>query len=101
MFIITKDRITHDEPRATAICGPGNISDADVALLKSIASGKRPSGMKPEHFRVYDDDGEHYFDGYYLDSNGSDEFDVLECFGYSFGCTTIKMRNTDGTYSVL
>jgi len=100
MFIITHDYISDDTVKPVSICGPRHISDEQVGRLKGIAAGKGREGA--EHFYMYDDDGERYYAGYYVDAHGSDELEPLDCFGGpNAGCTTIKMKNHEGKYTVV
>jgi hypothetical protein len=50
------------------------------------------------HFKMYDDDGEHYYSGYAKE----EEFYPLDDYGMpNAGCTEIKYRQADGSYAIL
>ena len=101
MFIITQDYIQKGAEVGT--CGPRRISDDDVVLLRQIALGFRPTDVEVVPFQLFDDDGEHYYDGIWVNSDGSDEFQPLDCFGGpNAGCTMIKTRNLEtGKYEIV
>lgn len=84
-FVITKDHISEGNDRPNVgVFGPTgyNGNQADIR-------------DKGEHFRMYDDDGELYYEGYFYPHNeDSDEFEPLSFFGTpSAGCTEIRYRN--------
>lgn len=83
---INKDRDENDKMKLDkGITGPRSISDTTVARLKA------GEGVK---FKMYDDDGELYYDGRYIEENDSDEMEPLDCFGMpNAGCTSIKMKS--------
>ena len=55
-----------------------------------------------QHFKMKDADGELYYEGYYVEEKGSDEFEPLDCFGMpAAGATEIHYRNSNGSYSIL
>ncbi len=97
MFIITTDKI--DAGASANLCGPRGISDSEVAMLRGLAAR---GAARPEatHFRMFDDDGVHYYSGYWVPRGDATEFEPLDCFGRpNAGCTTIKVRGGDGSYS--
>ena len=50
------------------------------------------------HFKMYDDDGEHYYSGYAKE----EEFYPIDDYGMpNAGATEIKYRQPNGTYSTL
>lgn len=96
MFIITIDKI---DSNSTGVCGPRSITDADAASLRQVADGHAPAGVEAIHFKMYDDDGEHYYSGYWVARGDADELEPLDCFGAPMaGCTMIKTRREDGRY---
>ncbi len=100
MYIITKDYICNGE--GDGDYGPDDITDDDTKLLKLVAEGKAPAGTESEYFHMYDDDGERYYSGYYVVSDGSDELEPLECYGMpNAGCTEIRMRNKEGEFETV
>jgi len=88
MFVITKDHIGNVS--AVGIVGPRsalNAVECDVAEKTIKTKGQR--------FKMYDDDGELYYEGYFLShSEESDEFEPLTCFGApNAGATEIRYKN--------
>jgi hypothetical protein len=85
-WIITKDLISEecgDKPEV-GVNGPRNISDA---TLKRLKAGE---GVK---FRLYDDDGNLYYEGLQIEGDEGDEgtFAPLDNFGApNSGCTELK-----------
>jgi hypothetical protein len=83
-FIITRDCL---EKRDITVIGPRNANDGLVAQLKD--GGGRA-------FRMLDDDGEVYYEGRILTSDGpgsQDDFAPLDCYGEpNAGCTSIQYR---------
>lgn len=64
-----------------------------------IKAGK---GGQRTHFKLYDDDGNCYFTGYYYGDPDSEEaFQPLDWATYDAGCTYIKYRQPNGTYEIL
>ncbi len=99
MFIITKDYI--DDGEAVGTMGPRSISDEDERVLKSVASGVLPEGIKATHFFMYDADGIRYYGGWYIETANSNELEPLDCFGMpNAGATTIKVR-INGEYCIV
>ncbi len=92
------------------MCGPGSapitwaitkdhgvVNDCTNATEEQIKELKKRGLV--HHFKMYDDDGECYYSGY---SNDDSSFDPLDHFGMpNAGCTELKYRNADGTYSTL
>jgi hypothetical protein len=53
-------------------------------------------------FRMFDDDGVLYYEGYSNDNNGEKAFDPLDDFGLpNAGCTDIKYKNKLGRWESL
>lgn len=100
-WIITRDYLAEqsasDDNRAGVI-GPSAATDEQVAALK--VDGKPESSTA---FRMYDDDGELYYSGYYLgDPTSEDAFGPLDDFGApDSGCTEIRYRQPDGKWTTL
>lgn len=60
----------------------GHFKDSRLETAKRVCTHK---------FRMYDDDGELYYEGYSNDKNGEKAFDPLDDFGMpNAGCTEIK-----------
>lgn len=103
-FIITRDLIADKtEPEGTnlnakGVIGPSDATDDEIAQLKA---GR---GLA---FRMFDDDGELYYKGRWLEPEGDDwdgeqQFEPLNCFGTpNAGCTYIEYKNTAGKWEML
>lgn len=100
-FSITTDRISEElgeilpDTRSqvgrtvtTMGFGKGMRHDELLTLLRT----------QGDHFRMYDDDGEHYFSGYLL-GDDADGFEPLDLLGRSYGCTDIRYKS-DGYRSL-
>lgn len=98
---------------------------ANKIIMKSVQSGKytwaitrdiisngerslTPEKIKeikkdcPHHFKLYDDDGILYYEGYSDDDNSERAFKPLDWAMYDSGCTEIKYRNPiSGKYETL
>ena len=105
-FIITKDHI--EKGRAEGTMGPRGISKENVEKLKALSGdGDDSAAMRSDrrrgHFKMYDDDGEIYYEGFWFDHTGEgDPFEPLDCYGMpNAGCTYLEMRNKEGIYSVV
>lgn len=92
-FVITKDHIDDKEHTDVIIHGPGNAEHTVDAIMRS---------SDKEYFRMYDDDDELYYEGYYLYSDKEDsedectELQPLDCYGTpNAGCTYMKMRDKE------
>lgn len=82
-FLITEDKISNGEAVGTE--GPFGITEEVKARLQA------GEGLR---FKMYDDDGELYYHGLYIEEDDSDEFEPLDCFGLpNAGCTRIDMFN--------
>ncbi len=103
MFIITQDIISADEGSpGVGTVGPRTVTDEQEKVLRAIAAGKRPKDVEAVHFKLYDDDGIHYYSGYYVDIEDADEFEPLDCYGMpNAGCTYMTTRGKDGKYTCL
>lgn len=82
-WIIDVDHIEPEKRRVEPVIGPAAVSDSFVALLKAGAGRK---------FRMYDDDGELYYEGRILTQSDGDElFGPLEDYGTpNAGATEIR-----------
>lgn len=81
-WIITEDKISEGEQIGT--CGGVNISQAQFDLLRD--------GCLADYtlFRMYDDDGNHYYSGRMIEGKESDGFEPLDDFGSpNAGCTRL------------
>jgi hypothetical protein len=87
-WIITRDRICHiaeGERSAVGTCGPRGISPE---LLERLKCGEGVT------FRLFDDDGEHYYSGRIIADDPA--FQPLDDFGAGWaGCTMIAYRNKE------
>lgn len=84
-YLITKDHIADSDERPNVgVFGPSSYIGTENTIF-----------AKGRHFRMYDDDGELYYEGYFYPHNeDSDEFEPLSCFGTpNAGCTEIRYRN--------
>lgn len=88
-WIITRDYISdpkYDKTSNVGTMGPRNLSDEIMARLKN-GEGKL--------FKMFDDDGEHYYSGrIIMNEEVHTGFEPLDDFGTpDAGCTSIKYRN--------
>ncbi|HEX9135391.1 MAG TPA: hypothetical protein VF905_00415 [Nitrospirota bacterium] len=66
---------------------------------ESIKADKAGKGT---HFKLYDDDDNCYYTGYFFgDADSEDAFQPLEWATYDAGCTYIKYRQPNGKYETL
>ncbi|PPG77454.1 hypothetical protein C5D98_14820 [Rathayibacter rathayi] len=104
-FIITVDHIPDEtaEPgtnqNARGVIGP---RDATAAQVEQLAEGKG------EPFRMFDDDGELYYEGRFLgnpnpeEADAEEQFEPLDCFGLpNAGAVRIEYRNAAGEWETL
>jgi hypothetical protein len=95
MFVITKDHIG-DFP-AVGVVGPRSALNAVECSREDLKSdvAEKTIKAKGQRFKMYDDDGELYYEGYFLShSEESDEFEPLTCFGApNAGATEIRYKN--------
>jgi hypothetical protein len=88
-FVITVDKISEPDEQGY---GVGVIGPREC---KRTAEQIKAEG---QHFKMYDDDGEHYYSGYCVEESLS----PLDCYGTpNAGCTHIKYRQKDGSYKIL
>ena len=93
MFAITKDH-DHEEfgdfPSRVGTIGPSGLA----LNYDQIVNHK--DGQK---FRMLTDDDELIYEGVYVATQNSDEFEPLDCFGMpDFGCTRIEYANNEGEW---
>lgn len=102
-WVVDKDHLADEgeEPgtlagNAATITGPGG---APAGLLAKLAAGEG------RRFRLYDDDGELYYDGRIISIEGAgseDDFGPLDDFGMgNAGCTSIQYKNDQGKWETL
>lgn len=85
-WIIDKDIISFGDHTGTT--GPRNISPEHQEMLKN-GGGKK--------FKMYDDDGELYYEGRIVGEYS--EFEPLDDFGMpNAGCTDIQYKNEKGEW---
>ena len=84
-WVITRDHLEHTNER---IIGPHNCTEAQREILMH----PRTNADKLTRFRIYDDDGELYFSGWFLgDSEAEEAFGPLDDFGApDSGATEIR-----------
>lgn len=112
-WVITRDYFAEGEPgfaSAVGTAGPRNITDEQENALETArknSGGKMPGrGNLPDGmhwFRMYDDDGELYFEGILLGNDESEEegFAPLDDYGTpDSGCTEIRYY-TNGKWETL
>lgn len=95
-WIITRDLTVEDEPGDEGVVGPRDIApETEDTLTAPRSSGRRA-------FRMYDDDGELYYTGYYAGPDDDSMFGPLDDFGApNAGCTTIRYRDQRGGWATL
>jgi hypothetical protein len=84
-FLITKDFISDVADREDTMVGTYGPSRAPQDMMDALANGKTGRA-----FRVQDDDGEIYFSGRILTTDGTPSFAPLDCVGKAWGCTEIR-----------
>lgn len=91
-WLITKDHLAEPgEESCVDTMGPHNITDATEKILR--ASTAHPDRHA---FKVYDDDGELYFSGYYFGPDDERMFSPLWDYGTpAMGATDISYRNKE------
>jgi len=112
MFVITVDH------QADANAKPGTNLNA-VGMVgprgATLNADEIKSHPKAQAFRMKDDDGELYYEGFYLPSRTvtgeganaktlehSDELQPLDCFGTPHaGATTIEYKNAGGVWEAI
>mgnify|MGYP003652402105 CR=1 FL=1 len=73
--------------------------DGIKATEKEVAQCKR-NGMD-QFFKLYDDDDELYYSGYYNEDAVEDEFEVLDWAMNDSGCTRMDIRGKSGKMETL
>lgn len=93
-WLITKDHISRDgERNDVGTAGP-------FGMPLSAEQIQQHANAQP--FRMYDDDGELYYEGLYVGEETEDLFGPLDDFGMpNAGCTSIHYQSSDGTWSPL
>lgn len=87
-WIIDKDYIS--EGKDVGVMGPFNT---DKALTVALREGKGTP------FKMYDDDGELYYEGRYSGPDDECLFGPLNDYGTpNAGCTEIHYKNSDGVF---
>jgi hypothetical protein len=106
-WVITRDHLADGDEDFESEVGVAGPSDApDDLTNRLVDSEDKPVKDKPKDalsFKIYDDDGIHYYDGWYLGPDGEDMFGPLTDFGGpNAGATTIKYRDkTTGKWETL
>lgn len=90
-WAITKDHIADENARegsnlnAKGVIGPRGVK---------LTAEQIENHPNREYFKMYDDDGELYYEGYFVGADDAEGFEPLEDFGMpNAGCTGIKYRN--------
>lgn len=99
MWVITKDyHADHSAESGTNMNALGMIGPSCVP--DGIGGQNIKVHRDAQYFEMYDDDGELYYEGYWVDHDSDDEthevneFEPLDDFGTpNAGCTLIKHRN--------
>ena len=92
-WIITKDHISNGADEG--VIGPRN------ATLTGDEIRNHPNRV---HFKMLDDDGELYYEGYNVENDDGDSpgFEPLDHFGMpNAGCTELRLRSKTGAYETL
>jgi len=87
---ITKDLI--DDGKAIGTEGPQNAPNTMLAIVRQLEKDPSMANELPKatRFRMLDDDGEVYFEGFLYGDN-VDLFEPLDDFGMpGYGCTSIE-----------
>ena len=90
-WIITKDHISEpDEKGDVGVAGPRNVTPDELTRLRN---------GEGQPFRMFDDDGELYYEGRFIEGVDSCEFDPLDDFGLpNAGCTEIHFMDDAGNF---
>lgn len=103
-WIITKDHITDGAEKAPSnlnavgLVGSSEIDPEDVVRL---------TAGEGEPFRMFDDDGNLYYEGRFLEGKDTEdleaaEFQPLDNFGTpNAGCTYIEYKDASGVWKML
>jgi hypothetical protein len=97
-WTITHDLLSVGEYASESEVG---VSGPHDATEEQIAKAKGRDGVT---FKMYDDDGIHYYTGriWHRDGPGSCDFQPLEDFGTpNAGCTDIKYKNAEGKFEAI
>ncbi len=111
-WIITKDHIADPDAEpgtnanAVGVMGPRNLNLGDDHTKDRATLQNHPNR---QHFKMYDDDGELYYEGFFValgpedEMHGEEEFGPLEDFGTpNAGAVRIDYRNKQtGKYETL
>jgi len=82
-WVITKDHLEDGEENGTV--GPGGTA---------LSAAEISSHEKSERFSMYDDDGECYYEGFFVGDDSTNGFEPLDDFGMpNAGCTEIRYSN--------
>lgn len=96
-FIITDSKIEDDNFGKNV-----KLAEPKVRYCETAEERARLLKGEGQHFKLYDDDDNHYYSGKLLDGEDADDpFEPLDWATGNAGCTYIKYRQADGTYAVL
>ena len=90
-WIITRDNV--EDGKHVGTMGPHNVTPA---VADALSAGKGRA------WRAYDDDGEWYYSGRYIDCPNGNEFAPLDNFAApNAGATELRYRGDDGKWRAL
>ena len=89
MWMITKDYISISSPAE------------GVGMYDIAKSSSQNVEEMPYKFKLYDDDGELYFEGISSDRESEDAFDPLDWAQADSGCTEIRYLQDNGKWETL
>lgn len=96
-WVITKDRLGDPKaPKATSSNALGLYGPSTA-----IEAHKVVTLMRGDKFRMYDDDGELYYEGKLLIDRQNPDitlFEPLDDFGFEAGCTGIQYKDENGVW---
>lgn len=90
-WMIAKDHIADKDAREGSNLNAKGVTGPREVELTAEEIQKHPDR---EYFKMYDDDGELYYEGYFVGDDDAEGFEPLDDFGMpNAGCTSIKYRN--------
>jgi hypothetical protein len=88
MFVITTDYIADPAAKPGTNANAVGVVGPRTCKFTADQIATHPNARR---FRMRDDDGELYYEGVYVPTPGSDEFEPLDAFGGpNAGCTAIE-----------
>ncbi|TSP14045.1 hypothetical protein [Cupriavidus campinensis] len=108
MWIITRDHLHEKSPDTYSTCvGRGDCKKEVRLALPGVPKEARKAfdaelrKQMPFAFRLYDDDGELYYEGLSSDRDSETAFQPLDWAMADSGCTRIDYKQDDGTWETL